>query len=375
MSCGRSRLRFSLPPRPGPAGSYSFHVKKRRLLIAAGLLLALVLWLASGHLTRPPVQPTEPEAPRPEFTVAARISQAGPVTRSIVLQGETEPNRRVTVRAETSGVVEAVQAERGSRVAADQVIVRLAPAERQARLRQAEARVAQAELAHEAARELAEQALQSPIEERQVFAALQEAQAELELAREAMRQLVVRAPFAGSLNDRFVEVGDYLTPGAEVAEVVENRPLLVRVDLPQHEIGRVDGQNGVQVRIPGTEPVTGRIRFVAAAANPATRTFPLEIEVENPHGVPAGLSAQAEIALETVQAHFISPALFSLDVQGVLGVKVADAEDRVRFHPVTLVRAEPEGAWVSGLPPTARIITVGQGFVEPGQRVQVVMDE
>jgi multidrug efflux system membrane fusion protein len=41
----------------------------------------------------------------------------------------------------------------------------------------------------------------------------------------------------------------------------------------------------------------------------------------------------------------------------------------VRFHPVEIVRAEIQGVWVRGLPDTARIITIGQGFVRAGEQV------
>ena len=99
----------------------------------------------------------------------------------------------------------------------------------------------------------------------------------------------------------------------------------------------------------------------------------MEAEVENPgRKVPAGLSAELRIVTGTVSAHFVSPALLSLEGNGSLAVKTVGAGGVVASHPVQVVRAESGGLWVSGLPAKARIITRGQGFVRSGDKVRAV---
>ena len=68
----------------------------------------------------------------------------------------------------------------------------------------------------------------------------------------------------------------------------------------------------------------------------------------------------------------LSPALISLDKAGRLGVKWVDARQTVVFTPVQLLSVNREQAWVSGLPDKVALITLGQGFVQPGERVQVI---
>jgi multidrug efflux system membrane fusion protein len=75
-----------------------------------------------------------------------------------------------------------------------------------------------------------------------------------------------------------------------------------------------------------------------------------------------------------VQAQFVSPAIFSLDTEGRLGVKTVSAENMVVFHTVDTIQATTEGVWVAGLPETARVITVGQGFVQAGETVKPVAE-
>ena len=87
--------------------------------------------------------------------------------------------------------------------------------------------------------------------------------------------------------------------------------------------------------------------------------------------LPSGISARVEIPVEIVQAHRVSPALVSLDDRGRLGVKIVDEDDRMAFYPIDPMRADVEGLWVTGLPERARVITVGQGFVNAGDPVRV----
>jgi multidrug efflux system membrane fusion protein len=66
-------------------------------------------------------------------------------------------------------------------------------------------------------------------------------------------------------------------------------------------------------------------------------------------------------------AHRVSPALLTLDDAGTVGIKLLDDSGRVTFIPATVARSSADGVWLSGLPDPAPVITVGQGFVRPGQ--------
>jgi multidrug efflux system membrane fusion protein len=118
------------------------------------------------------------------------------------------------------------------------------------------------------------------------------------------------------------------------------------------------------------EQRSGVVSFIGANADQQTRTFRVEVTVDNPDSVmPAGLSAR--IALPTGQArgHFISPAILSLGTNGELGIKIVEDDNTVAFLPVAIVRAQTDGVWITGLPESASIITVGQGFVNAGDLV------
>jgi multidrug efflux system membrane fusion protein len=117
----------------------------------------------------------------------------------------------------------------------------------------------------------------------------------------------------------------------------------------------------------------GRIRYISPRANSSTRTFDVEIEIDNANGsLRSGISAQAQIPTKKVKAYYLSPALFSLSDSGEIGVKTVNEQDIVEFYPIELVQSDSNGTWVTGLPDSAKVIITGQGFVKAGNKVKPI---
>ncbi|MBA1147516.1 efflux RND transporter periplasmic adaptor subunit [Ectothiorhodospiraceae bacterium WFHF3C12] len=339
--------------------------------------MVIGLWMASGYLvgdsqgSMAEGSADEPPSVEP-MTVEVRTQTAQRVSRRLEAQGEALANRRVTLRGETSGRVVEIKVERGATVEAGQPLVELAMNDRRARLERARALVAQREADYKAAEQLGRSGFQSESERRQAFAALQSARAELESIQEDIANTTIRAPFAGVVEDRMVELGDYITAGDGVAMLVDKDPLRVRVDIAQQQIRKLERGAEARIELATGDSLTGRVTYISPRASEGTHTFPVDITAANPDGLPAGVSATVTLPLESEQAHFISPALLALDTDGTLGAKTVTDDGRVRFNPVAIVRTERDGVWVTGLPAQARIITRGQGFVRDGEPVRTV---
>ena len=84
-----------------------------------------------------------------------------------------------------------------------------------------------------------------------------------------------------------------------------------------------------------------------------------------------GLTAEIFVATSEEMAHFLTPAVLTLNDAGLLGVRTVDEKKIVRFQPVDIIEDTNEGVWVSGLPNSVRIITVGQEFVNEGDQVRI----
>jgi multidrug efflux system membrane fusion protein len=355
---------------------------KMSYLAAGGMALGLVGWLASGQLGAGLEEPrgdasaglADPE--RPLVAVRVRTSVAEPVEREVVVNGETAPARSVELRAETDGRVVEVGAARGAPVAAGEVLVRLDLRERAAMVEQAKATLRQRELEFEAASELGKKGFQAETKVAQAAAALEAARASLDHMEIDLEHTSIRAPFAGILETRPVEIGDFIDVGDPVAVVIEQDPFIVVGDVAETQIGRLSvGMPGRAELVTGAT-VDGRIRYVGSRADPGTRTFRVELEVPNPdRRFIAGASARLRITYDRALAHRVPSSLLALDDEGAIGVKAVDGEGEVQFFEADIVRTGGDWIWLAGMPERFRLITVGQGFVSAGDRVRAVPEE
>lgn len=351
--------------------------KYRSWLISIGIAALVGLWLLSGQFGDETGQAeadlATASAEQDRSAVRVRTQKAEPVERMIIVNGKTAPARIVEIAAETDGRVQRIGAERGSNVAAGELIAGLDERDRRARLRQAEATVVQREVEYEARERLKSSSYVSEAQLKEAAAALEAARAELTRARLDLDYMTIRAPFDGALQARVVEVGDFVAVGDPVATFVDNRTLIVSANLSEFDAKYVAVGDTAEARLATGETVRGRIRYVAPVADEATRTFEVELEVDNAGGqLRAGGTAELRIPAETVLAHRISPALLTLDDAGNVGVKIIGDGGEVDFVIADVAISGDDGVWVAGLPETATIITVGQGFVPAGAVVDAV---
>ncbi|WP_231723549.1 MULTISPECIES: efflux RND transporter periplasmic adaptor subunit [unclassified Guyparkeria] len=344
------------------------------------VIVLAVFGLAVWVLTGDSEHAEERSASRPDaaVTVALSTRHAEPVERLLTLQGAVEPHQVVDVRARTAGQVVETPLSEGATVEPGELVARLAMDDREARLREAEAAARQARSDYQAAMRLADQGFQARLAAEQAEAALEAARARVAAIELDIARTRIEAPIGGILDRLIARPGDVIAAGDPVVEIVENDPLRAVVSIPQHRVHEArEGQTARVVFLDGEQRV-GRLEYVSVMADPQTRTFRARISVPNPErDLPAGTSVTVEIPVDKVPAHAVSPALIGQDEDGRLGVKVAVETGqgvRARFLPVEPVRADASRIWVTGLPETVRLITLGHGFVRDGDPIEVAGD-
>lgn len=357
---------------------------KKSYLIALGLALVATLWLGSrviqDHLwPEEETAATSAEAGTPEkdaIRVRVLRSVAARHDDALLLTGQTEPSRQATLGAQTAGRIVAIEAAEGSAVEAGDVIASIALDDREAKLTEAKALLEQRRIEFNAAKKLSDRGFESQTRLAEAAAQMEAAEANLRRVELDIGHTVIRAPFDGILQMRMVEVGDYLGVGDPVARVVDLDPLLAVAQVSEREIGGIESGAAARIRLITGAVVEGRVGYISVVGDSSTRTFRVEIELPNADGaLAAGLTSEIRLPVRTVEAHSLSAAALTLDSVGRVGVMAVDEAGIARFHPVAIVGDGDDGLRVAGLPPTLTIITVGQEYVLPGERVIAVPAE
>ncbi len=342
--------------------------------VALIIFIALCLWVASGMLK---AQNENDSAKRksieiPLVKVTVEHVTAHEVTREISLYGRTEPDRIATLRSEVKGLVKEVHVQEGERVSQGQKIISIEKRDAVSRLQSAKATLKQREVELKGVQSLKEQGYQSQTALAQAIANLEMAKADMVSFELAVFKSQIIAPFDGIINQRFVEVGDFLQDGDKIAILVDLDPLVITANVTEINVHALKTHQQATGRMVSGDMLQGKIRYISSISEPGTNTFKIEVEVPNPdYTQMAGMSTELALPLKTTWAMRISPAVMALDEQGNLGVKIV-VNEHVKFVPIDIVKSDSQGVWLSGMGQQADIITLGHGFVRDGDKVQVV---
>lgn len=363
-----------MPKQPANA-PLSFDTERgsgRSKWVAGLLLIGVSAWMGSGFIA-----PAEEEAVVTPvestvrlISVAVAFSRAETVIQYFVAEGQAMPDRMTSIRAEATGQIAEVMAEKGTNVGAGQLIARFDVTRNEADLTRAQEELARAQRDFDNSETLVERGVATNDRLSDNRAALASANAAVINAEQSLANSEITAPFAGRLEALNLNAGEFVSAGTQVGQIVDNTPLTVTIQVPQQSLRNIKSGQEAKVTFITGEERDGIVAFVGTSADQATRTFLAEITVENEDGaVPAGVSAEIRIPIGEAVAHFMSPATLSLGSDGTLGVKTVNTDDVVVFSEIKIERAQTDGIWVSGLPDAVNIITIGQGYVNNGQTV------
>lgn len=306
-------------------------------------------------------------APR---SVRIEVSTAKLMPIDVPLRGKTEAKSQVNVLAQTSGVIEAVNVEKGQKVAAGDVLCVIDRGAREAALAQAEATLAQAQTAYDTTTALIKKGISSTNSAQSVEASLAAAKAGLKNAELELERTEIKTEIDGVVQGPVATVGSMLSAGQSCATVVQLDPMLFTASLSEAKMGYAKLGLPATVTTISGQAVEGKVTYIGSVADEATRSFPVEIELSNPDGkVLSGTTADAVVLVGTAPVHILPQSVLTLDDDGVLGIRTVEDGDTVAFHPVNIIKDTRDGVWIIGLPPKIDVITVGQEYVKPGQVV------
>ena len=306
----------------------------------------------------------------PRVQTSHYISQS--ITKNMTLYGKSEANRSVIIRAEVAGKIINVNVNKGAYIKRHKSIVNIEKSEIPARLKQAQASLTERELTYKAVKSLNDKGLQGRVRLAEVNTQLLSAKTDVEHLQLVLKRTNVIAPFSGILQLQYADLGHYLQIGDPIFSLENTDPIVIRGDATEHNINALTLGQTVSATLISGEVIEGKLSYIASISDGDSSTFRIEAKFPNPQlKIFSGISAKLTLPLYQVDAIYVSPSVLAMDEEGNLGVKTVE-DSVVVFHAINLVEADNEGAWLSGFKGEVDIITLGQGFVKAGDKVDAV---
>ncbi|NMD06660.1 MAG: efflux RND transporter periplasmic adaptor subunit [Phyllobacteriaceae bacterium] len=363
---------------------------RKSYLWAVGIAGVLSLWMASPYIMSaisgaPHEEATETagitggeavaEKPVKLFRVRTRDFAAQPYMAAVTAQGTTEASAHVDARSRTNGIILTTAVKQGQSVKKGDLLCEIDLGSWETDMLRAEADAVSADRDLAATTKLARQRYATEAQLLSQRARKEAADATIAALKLERQYKKITATTDGVLIQKPAEAGTLMQPGSLCATVSTLDPLLVVVQVGERFVPYLTEGYPASAKLATGEEVKGTVKFIAKASDVATRTFRVELEVPNPGGnLRQGVSAALRAELPPVQAHKLPGSVMSLNDAGEFGVRLVNTDMTTQFTPVMVIEQAADGMWVTGLPATAKIVTVGQDFVKDGEKVEAVVD-
>lgn len=340
------------------------------------LVLALPLLEACGDGKAAPADSVVAKEVAPLPVQVATLEPA-PFTDSITLYGRVDAKERVRITAEIPGRIEGVPFSEGQTVGRGQTVARINARLMSAQVDQAAAAAELAEATFQRTKTLNAKQLASGADLEMARAQAAQSKAALEIARANLEKAVVRAPFEGQVTNVTAKVGELASPGVPLLEVVSLDHVIIHADVPERDISLLEMGSPVSVELeayPGRS-FEGNITEIGLVASHATRTFPVEVTLDNKErALRPGMLARIVLVRQRFDQVVVVPRDAVLDEVDGKSVYVVDGDTAHRRR-VELGAARGRFALVrGGLDAGERLIVLGHRQVVDGQKVSVTKE-
>ena len=348
--------------------------------VLGGLIAGLLVLLAASFVVVVAVIPKPEKVDPPQEIPAVNVTILPIVPikdfkDTFTIPGSVEPNSVVHVAAEVPGRIEYITPTEGQAVTAGDKLAELNTDLLQAAFDQAKATRDFDARDLLRVKGMQDRGVATNTEYDQARARAEASKAMCDAARAQLDRAVIYSPASGTLNKVLVETGEYVAPGAVVAEIVETNPILVVVDVPERDMRylRVGKSETIFADALDGKEFTGRIRYISAVADPASRTTRVELVVPNGNDeLKSGQIVTVHMERRTIPEVIMIPlqAAISLEI-GYRVYVVAGGLAKPRDVKLGMLKGRDVRV-ISGLAAGDELIVRGHYYVGPDQPVNVI---
>ena len=247
---------------------------------------------------------------RTDLPVNMQVVKPEKFTETLSVIGSIEANESVVLKSEVSGKITGIFFNEGQYVEKDKLLIKVYDDDLQAQLAKAQANFKLTEDVEARQRQLLDKEAISRQEYDVSYANLQAAQADIALLTAQISKTEIKAPFDGTIGFRKVSPGEYITPGVDIASLVNDDPAKIQFVVPEKYAQMLGRNTVIRYRLEG-QPLERRATVYAVAPyiDQATRTLQLKALTPNPKGmlIP-GAFAKIEVLMETQPNVVLIPA-------------------------------------------------------------------
>lgn len=333
-------------------------------LLLSGVM-ALVVGCGKQHKSQ---AATGENLPPAAVRVQTIESVKQPAVEEVV--GTVQPKLQAVIEAKVSGCITRLPVRLGQSVKQGDVLVELATQEIQARLDQANAAFRQAEQDFNRTENLRKQQAATQAELDAAQARYNVAKATVAEAEALSGDAKIRAPFDGVVARKLADEGDLAMPGKPLLELEGRAGLRLVADVPSLLASRVLPDAKLAVRVDTlTDPITGTVAEISPAADPASRTVLMKVDLPETAGLSTGQFGRLAVPVGEGTFLFVPPT--ALVRRGQLEILFVAADGKAQMRLVRTGKETAQGIEIlTGLTPGEAVVVEGAGNLRDGQPLQ-----
>ena len=294
--------------------------------------------------------------------------------KTLKFSGFSEASRIVIIKSQVEGKVSSKTFEKGKFYKAGSQLVLVDPEDKIAKLKEMEALLNQRKKEYEVAEKLFEKGFRSEVKLSESRTNFENALALFEKSQVELNNTKILTPFDSTIEDSYVELGDYVKKGDNIAKIVDLDPIFIKINVTENEIDNLRLNQKTLIKI-SNKSYKGHINYISKTSDPLTRNFKVEIQINNANKkIISGLSSEVIVNFSEEDAYLIPSSLISLDNQGKIGVKVVK-EKKVSFLTVDIISDTGNGYWINSNSnknlEDYMLITQGHEYVTEGENVLI----